>query len=149
MKASKYNILLADDDADDRTFFEDALEELALPAELSTVNDGVQLMKTLTATQKDLLPDVLFLDLNMPLKSGFECLTEIKSTETLKYLPIIIFSTSLDTTTVDKLYAQGATYYICKPGDFSKLKKVIFDAITLADQNKLNQPTRDSFVLQP
>lgn len=149
MIAPLYNILLADDDADDRTFFEDALEEMALTAKLTTVNDGVQLMNILTQTQKEKLPDVLFLDLNMPLKSGFECLSEIKSDTTLQSLPIIIFSTSLDTDTVDRLYAQGATYYICKPGEFSKLKKVILDAITLADQNKLVQPSRDNFVLQP
>ena len=149
MKASKYKILLADDDEDDRAFFEDALEELAILADLSTVNDGVQLMKILTYWKNEMLPDVLFLDLNMPLKSGFECLTEIKSMPSLKSLPIVIFSTSYDIGTVDRLYAQGASYYICKPGDFSKLKKVILDAITLADQNKLAQPSRENFVLQP
>ncbi len=144
----KYNLLLADDDEDDFAFFKDALDDLPLSVTLTTVSDGVQLMRAL-AEAGDNLPDILFLDLNMPRKSGFDCLTEIKQVKKLQQLPVIIFSTSLDMNVVDMVYERGATFYIRKPGDFSKLKKVIFNAITFTFQNNFRQAPRDNFILQP
>ena len=143
-----HTLLLADDDIDDCTFFEDALEELPISATLLTVNDGVQLMEFLSA-KSDNLPDALFLDLNMPRKSGFECLEEIKLIDKLKGLPVIIFSTSLNMEVVDLLYEKGAHYYIRKPRQYNDLKKVILEAVTLTAENKLTQPTRDKFILHP
>lgn len=148
MTTTPYNVLLADDDMDDCLFFKEALEELPVTANLTTVNDGVQLMQLLT-TKGTPLPDALFLDLNMPRKSGFECLSEIKLIDSLMNLPVIIYSTSLNTEIVDLLYQNGAHYYICKPGEYNKLKKIILEAITLLSQNGLKQPTRDKFILQP
>lgn len=149
MNTQNYNLLLADDDEDDCAFFKEALDELLLPVSLVTVNDGVQLMEALTDSLSNNLPDVLFLDLNMPRKNGYECLTEIKETEELKDLPVIIFSTSLDMEIVDLMYEKGATYYIRKPGDFSKLKKVIGNALSIASENNFKQPIREQFILQP
>ena len=143
-----HNLLLADDDIDDCTFFEDALDELPISATLLTVNDGVQLMNFLSE-KADNLPDVLFLDLNMPRKSGFECLSEIKSIDIFKDLPIVIFSTSLNMEVADLLYQKGAHYYIRKPGDYDKLKKLIFEAINLTSKLGQTQPSRDKFILQP
>ena len=148
MNKTHHDLLLADDDIDDCIFFEDALKELPISATLSTVNNGIQLMNYLLA-KSDNLPDVLFLDLNMPRKSGIECLTEIKMIDKLKDLPVIIFSTSFNTEVVDLFYQKGAHYYIRKPGEYEKLRKVILEAVTLTSQNKLTQPTRDKFILHP
>jgi CheY-like chemotaxis protein len=68
------NILLADDDTDDCFFFEKALREISITTQLTSVSDGERLMDHLSKNLGK-LPDVLFLDLNMPRKSGFECLT--------------------------------------------------------------------------
>jgi CheY-like chemotaxis protein len=143
-----FNLLLADDDIDDCVLFKDALDDLAISAELLMVHDGVQLMNFLSA-KSDNLPDALFLDLNMPRKSGFECLLEINLIHKLKNLPVIIFSTSLNMEVVDLLYQKGAYYYIRKPGEYNKLKKVILEAVTLTSKNKSTQPTRDKFILHP
>ena len=148
MAITTVNLLLADDDKDDGFFFKEALEELPISAKLTTVNDGMQLMQLLSA-KETLLPDALFLDLNMPRKNGLECLSEIKIINKLKNLPVIIYSTSLNMEVVDLLYKKGAHYYICKPGEYDKLKKVILEAVTLISQNKLTQPARDKFILQP
>lgn len=142
-----HNLLLADDDTDDCLFFKEALDDLPLDANLAIVNDGVQLMNFLYA-KLDTLPDALFLDLNMPRKSGFECLSEIKLIDGLKHLPIIIFSTSLDLDVVNLLYDKGAQYYIRKPGKFSTLKKVLLEAISLINKNNSKQPTRDKFIVE-
>lgn len=85
------NILLADDDKDDRFFFKMALDALSTPTELVAVVDGEKLMDYLTENVHQ-LPDVLFLDLNMPRKNGFECLSEIKLNPDLHALRVIIFS---------------------------------------------------------
>jgi len=148
MNKTHHNLLLADDDMDDCLFFEDALKELPIATTLATVNDGVQLMCYLSE-QLQQLPDVIFLDLNMPRKSGIECLSEIKLIEELNQLPIIIFSTSLNLEIVDLLYQNGAHYYIRKPGDYNNLKKVILKAVILISENKRTQPARDKFILQP
>ena len=149
MNKSKYNLLLADDDEDDCIFFKEALDELIVSVALVTVNDGVELMNFLSDHPSDDLPDILFLDLNMPRKSGFECLAEIKEIDKLRHLPVIIFSTSLDMNMVDLMYEKGATYYIQKPGEFSKLKKVIANALAISAENNFKQPKRDYFILQP
>ncbi|WP_296620002.1 response regulator [Marivirga sp.] len=148
MTENSLNLLLADDDMDDCFLFKEALKGLPISAKLTTVNDGAQLMQLLSA-KESLLPDALFLDLNMPRKTGFECLSEIKAIDKLMNLPVIIFSTSFDIDVVNLLYEKGAYYYICKPGKFDKLKKVIFEAVTLSSQSKLTQPSRDKFILQP
>lgn len=148
MNKTHRNLLLADDDIDDCIFFKEILEELPVSATLSIVNDGVQLMDYLSA-KSDHLPDALFLDLNMPRKSGLECLSEIKSNSRLKNLPVIIFSTSLNMEVVNLLYQKGAHCYIRKPGEYDKLKKIIYEALTITAQNNSQQPARDKFILQP
>ena len=85
------HIVLADDDNDDCLLFEEALNELLLPNQLTVVNDGEQLMLYLHENTTQ-LPGVLFLDLNIPRKNGIECLAEIKEDPELKNLPVVIFS---------------------------------------------------------
>ena len=122
------NILLADDDTDDCSFFKDALERMSLDTSLHVVNDGEQLMSYLQMSST-VLPDVLFLDLNMHRKNGFECLEEIKNSTSLKRLPVIVFSTSFDQERVDLLYKSGAQYFMRKPAIFSQLLIAISQAL--------------------
>ena len=140
------NILLADDDVDDCIFFKAAVEEFFLPTHLKTVNNGEQLMDLLEKEINE-LPDALFLDLNMPRKSGFKCLLEIKLSEKLKQLPVIIFSTSFEHEVVDVLYKNGAQHFIRKPADFLQFKKIIQQSLTLVAYGNISQPTRENFVL--
>ena len=139
------NILLADDDKDDCLFFKDVIEEFFPVASLTMVYDGEQLMHQLERVTAN-LPDVLFLDINMPRKNGFECLTEIKKHPTLKKLPVIIFSTSYEESYAEQLYKSGAQYYICKPSNFEELKKIVQLAITLVKQND-QQASRENFLI--
>lgn len=148
------NILLADDDKDDCLLFKEALEELQMQTTFTIVHDGEQLMqllKNLPAGRQGNSTkffDVLFLDLNMPRKNGLSCLEEIKRYDKLKSLPVIIFSTSYDKRVADLLYKNGAQHYICKPSDFSELRKIIQDALLLALENKGLQPPKEKFVLK-
>lgn len=124
------NILLADDDMDDRTFFEKALQEIPVATTLSMLKNGEQLMEYL-AVHTDALPDILFLDLSMPRKTGFECLAEIKENEKLKAMTVIMLTTSfskgsdLEENLKNTLIRMGAYDYIRKPVEFNELKQVI------------------------
>ena len=146
MKSKQLNVLLADDDVDDCIFFRVALSELSLVTTLAVVHDGEELMHLLT-NETSILPDVLFLDINMPRKNGFECLAEIKLNPKLQQLPVIMFSTSFEQEVVNLLHKNGAQYFIRKPSEFSQFKKIIQETLTLITPKKLSQPTRENFVL--
>ncbi len=135
------NILLADDDTDDCLFFEKALKETNIESHLTTVRDGEELMDYLSKNS-DHLPDMLFLDLSMPRKTGFECLSEIKENEKLNNLPVIVFTTSFargidfERSLINTLSKIGAQEYIRKPNDFEQLKQIIHKALSLLLEKK-------------
>lgn len=141
-----FSILLADDDPDDCIFFKEAVEALQLATSLIMVNDGEQLMQFLTKNNSP-FPDVLFLDLNMPRKNGFECLAEIKHNPVLQSLPVVIFSTSLEQDMVNQLYNNGAQYFIRKPADFLQFKKIIQHTVILLSKENIALPAREDFVI--
>lgn len=140
------NILLADDDKDDRLFFSMALEALTITTTLTTVVDGEKLMAYLNEDMQQ-LPDVIFLDLNMPRKNGFECLSEINDNQKLKQVPVIIFSTSFEQDVVKMLYKNGAKYFIRKPSEFVQFKKIIQQIFTLLSQEDIQKTNWENFVL--
>ena len=146
MISQNINILLADDDQADCLLFKDALEELPVSAHLTIVNNGEKVIEALTK-KGNKLPDVLFLDLNMPRKNGFATLGEIKRNPGLQELPVIMFSTSSDMETVKRVYRDAAHYYICKPVDFSQLKKVIYEALTLITRKNNSLPLEENFAI--
>lgn len=128
------NILLADDDIDDCMFFKNALEVVPIATNLKTVTDGEQLMQYLHDNIEQ-LPHVLFLDINMPRKNGFECLSEIKQNKKMEDLPVIMFSTSKSTDKINILFKTGADIYIRKPSNFAQLVQVIHHALPMATEN--------------
>ena len=140
------NILLADDDSDDCMIFEEALKEVNAQTQLTIESDGHLLMERLRNLVQP-LPDILFLDLNMPKKNGAECLCEIRSLPRLKNIPIIILSTSCQRQTVNKMYEQGANYYICKPSDFGQLKDALQNVLSFTIDVLTKKPTRENFLL--
>ena len=140
-------ILLADDDKDDRLFFKLALDTLSTPTDLEVVVDGEKLMSYLAENSKK-LPDVLFLDLNMPRKNGFECLTEIRLNKIFKNLPVIIFSTSYEQEVVNQLFINGARNFMRKPADFFHLKKIIEKTVHHILKKEATKPLKENFVLK-
>ena len=145
MVDKQLHILLADDDMDDCLFFKEALEELPIPTRLTTVPNGEMLMQFLNETSQ--LPDILFLDLNMPRKNGYTCLLEIKKCEKLKALPVIALSTSFENELVNRVYKSGAQYYIKKPNNYSQLKHLIQNAMEFSAALHTGQPAKANFVI--
>lgn len=147
MEKEYIHIILADDDEDDRLFFTDAFGELKINTKVNTFTDGVELMNYLNQPDA-VLPDVLFLDLNMPRKNGIECLDEIKSDEKFNDIAIAIFSTSSSEEHIEETFVRGANIYIKKPSDFTTLKKVLSDVVTINWQYHTSGLNKDNFLMR-
>ena len=117
------NILLIDDDPDDQEIFLSALESISDSIICTTTSSGVEAMHKLKI--KDILPDCIFLDLNMPLMSGEEFLVEIKKNPELKNIPVIIFSTTSHTKTIQLTKQLGAHNFITKPDKYDELVTIL------------------------
>jgi len=142
----KINILLADDDDDDRLFFSEAIEQLGLSVSLKWVVNGVELLDYLK-TPDIQLPELIFLDLNMPIKGGIECLIEIRSTEYLKHLSVAIYSTSSAEQDIEESLIHGANIYIRKPSDFDELKAILNKVITTNHQYHSSDLSKENFMM--
>ena len=141
------HIILADDDEDDRLLFTDAFKELRINTKVNTFNDGVELMDYLNSPNA-ILPNILFLDLNMPKKNGIECLHEIKKIEKFSDIAIAIFSTSSSEEHIQETFVQGANIYIKKPSDYITLKKVLAEVITINWQYHTSGLNKENFLLR-
>lgn len=105
------HVLLADDDRDHAAIFERFVRKEYPFVKLSFVHDGEQLIQFLHLNQVDLL----FLDLNMPCKNGYECLQEIRKDSSLKDLPIVVYSSSAHMSDIQTSFVNRADFYLVKP----------------------------------
>ncbi|MDB5258049.1 MAG: response regulator [Chitinophagaceae bacterium] len=140
-------VLLADDDIDDRMLFSDAISDLKLPVDLQLVKDGAELMDYLL-TSAIIMPEILFLDLNMPRKNGFECLDEIKNHPSLKDIFIIIYSTTESQKEIDDVFEQQANLFIKKPNSFTELKRILSHVLTTDLKKEFSNQTKEQFIFQ-
>lgn len=147
MTADYINICLADDDEDDRLFFTDAFDELKINTKVKTFNDGVELMNYLNS-EDSILPNVLFLDLNMPKKNGVECLLEIKQNEKFSDIAIAIYSTSSSEEHIEETFVNGANIYIKKPNDFENLKKILSEVVSMNWQYHTSGLNKENFLMR-
>jgi CheY-like chemotaxis protein len=118
------NILQIDDDFDDCEFFQEALEAVS-NAVYMAVHNPVEALQKLTS--KEIEPDIIFLDINMPIMTGLELLAEIKKRDIIKNIPVILFSTAPVTPKLAKLL--GAKDYLSKPNNFNDLKNALRNLI--------------------
>lgn len=140
------NIVLAEDDEDDRFFFKEAIDKVKVKTILTMVNDGVELMNYLN-NPENARPHVVFLDLNMPRKGGIECLEEIRANKEYNDLTVAIYSTSASDNDIEETFVKGANIYIRKPNDFKILQKVISEVLSINWQYHTSGLNKDHFVL--
>lgn len=141
------HILLADDDESDRLLFVEALVCVKTPTIVNAVDNGTELMNYLNMAST-ILPDILFLDLNMPRKNGIECLKEMKDSKKLNAIFIAIFSTSASPTDIVETFIGGAIVYVKKPNNFELLIAVVKKAIAIAGKHEKLFSDRSNFLLR-
>lgn len=139
------HILFSDDDPDDALLFTRAVDILDKPILLSFAEDGRQLLKFL---DKETLPDLVFLDLNMPFKSGLECLKTIRADKKFDNLPIVVYTTSKNPEDINNCYMLGANLYVVKPFSFEDIIKSVKKILSMELQKQPAIPERNEFVLE-
>ena len=123
------NILLIEDDEDDQEFFLTVLSSLAQAVECIVLGSAAVALNQLTA--QEIAPDLIFLDLNMPLMNGQQFLAEIKKTEELKDIPVIILSTTASPSVVRESKNLGALDFITKPNSTSEFTEILRSVLFL------------------
>jgi len=130
---TELTVFYADDDTDDLDFFRDVISSIGQKIRLFTHDRGDNLLTALRNPPP--VPQIIFLDLNMPGKSGFDVLEELKSSDEFKDIPVVAFSTSSDDHNVSKCMKLGASFYVTKSTSFDSLKKSIEHTLNIDWEN--------------
>jgi CheY-like chemotaxis protein len=118
-------ILVVDDDLDDQLLISDAFTHSGQPCELAFADNGkcaLDLMKN-----SEYKPELIILDLNMPVMNGFDVLKYLRTNGQLARIPVVVFTTSSETASVEKSYDLGANSYVVKPKTFPQLETLVAD----------------------
>ncbi|MCW3128331.1 MAG: putative two-component system response regulatory protein [Bacteroidetes bacterium] len=145
MTSDHIHILLADDSPDEHFLFIHTVKGIDKNVTVSTVANGEELIARLEKTTAA-LPDLIFLDINMPLKNGKESLADIRQNEKLKDLPVIIYSTSDEKKDIEETYALGANLYIKKPQDFIELEDILAVVIKRYRAEGIKRMDRSNYI---
>lgn len=137
-------IFYADDDADDRDLFDTIVKDLSEQSDIITADDGEQLMARIEDNTPP-PPDVIFLDINMPHKNGFDALDDIRKHPKTKNTPVIILTTSAREEDINTMYDKGANFFITKPDSFSTFRNILKSLFT--NPQMLSMRSKGSFVL--
>lgn len=118
---TKHSILIVDDDADDREIIRDAFEASREGQDYIFLDDGDKLLDYLAKFAESLPPSLIMLDLNLPGRDGKEILRLLKSNQRLRFIPVVIFTTSSSHRDRETAYELGANCFVTKPDTFNKL----------------------------
>lgn len=137
-------ILMIDDDEDDQMLFQQALSDINKSVTFYTAINGQDALKKLETPPP---PDIIFLDLNMPIMNGFECLSALKKEKRYQHIPVVIFTTANDAGTIEQSRKLGASAFFHKPVDFSHLREKLSKVINGITGKNSDVFSRAGFVL--
>lgn len=137
-------IILAEDDKDDQEFFIEALSATNVLSEVTTVENGEQLIGSLNDPAQP-KPDIVFIDINMPVKGGKQALAEIKSDQKLKDIPAVMLSTSNHPNDIEETFHKGANLYVQKPSSFTGFVLILKKVFLLHWTKALVSPVKNIF----
>jgi two-component system, chemotaxis family, response regulator Rcp1 len=124
------DILLVEDNAADVRLTQEVVRKSRVPCNLYVARDGEQAMRMLRRKgehQNLPLPDLVLLDLNLPLKDGRQVLTEMKQDEVLRSIPVVVLTTSRAESDISTCYLLHANSYMVKPVDLAEFERVVED----------------------
>lgn len=136
-------ILLAEDDRDDVFVFELALKEIEQPVIMKVAQDGDRLFELL----KESIPDVLFLDINMPCRDGLACIIELRKNKQYDNMPVIMYTSMKDSKYIDECYRNGANFYLIKANRLQDLVENLKKIFAVNWKKMMFYPPKQQFVL--
>ena len=129
-------ILIIDDDSDDRELFREALEAIDPTVGFNFTSDAEKALNNLKANAL-VLPDIIFLDINLPGMSGWQCLSELKNMNALRHIPVMMYSTSNHRRDKEIAVDLGAVCLITKPMTFKRLKEILAVLLEFSKEGRL------------
>lgn len=144
MENLSLHILLIDDDDDDKELFREAFKQVTPDSMLTTATSCDELLANIDNLNSE-LPDIIFLDLNMPKMDGFECLDLIKSIHPLNNIPVFIYSTSVNPAHMSITFEKGASMFFQKPGTFDGIKTLIQKVLMLGRESYFPQTAWENY----
>ena len=129
-------LFLIDDDADDRFMFEEALQNVASHCIYHAAENGQEALSMLNSGTVG-LPQIILLDVNMPVFNGWQCLSELKKDDRYKKIPVIMYSTSSYQEDIEKALKMGALCFFTKPSDFETLEKILCIVVKHLDSDSI------------
>lgn len=123
-----FNVLIVDDDEDDQFLIRTAFEKDSHQYNLQFATDGTDVLESIESPR--FLPDLILLDLNMPVINGFEVLQHLKNSPIYRHVPVVILTTSSSENDINRAYELGANTFITKPINHQ-------DLVDLAEQIRL------------
>ncbi|WEK36066.1 MAG: response regulator [Candidatus Pseudobacter hemicellulosilyticus] len=130
------SFLLTDDDSDDRELFAEALMAIDPSIVCHFAEDGESAL-LLLESKRIAQPDMIFLDINMPGMNGWQLLKKLKASESLKNLPVVMYSTSSSTQDKETARDLGALCLITKPYNFKLVRNVLEIVVDSLERNAL------------
>jgi DNA-binding response OmpR family regulator len=145
MKKEKLVIILLDDDGEEHILFKEVANDFVEINSVISFFKGNELLAHLSDSST-IIPDILFLDLNMPILSGIDCLVEIRKNTRFKNLPIAIYSTSSSKNDMKIAYQNGADFYINKPFEYSGMEKILRKVLNINWKEHSSDRTFEKFI---
>lgn len=140
------NILLVEDDPDDIGFFTEAMQESSIRVKITIAKSSGQMFSHLDNDEKF---DLIFLDINLPIINGIECLKLLKESIKYKLIPVIMLSGSHAETDINETYKQGAHHYMAKPYSLPDYEFCLKEILELNWKENHPQPAPDKYQIKP
>lgn len=136
------DVLLAEDDKDDVLIFELAVEEAKLSVDLRHANDGEKLFVML----EEYIPDILFLDIQLPCKDGITCILEIRKNKDYDNLPVVMCTSHVSDKYIDESFRNGANLYMIKSRSLKEMAENLKRVFSINWKTQLYYPPKNEFV---
>lgn len=146
MMSKPIYVMLADDSPDEHFLFIHTVKGIDKSITISTAMNGEDLLNKLAGGTN--LPDIIFLDINMPFKNGKECLHDMRQDVHLRDIPVVIYSTSDEKSDVEETFALGADMYLKKPQDFIELEDILKELFKKYRGQGFHRGDRDRYIFR-
>lgn len=137
------NVVLAEDDPDDLVIFQLAIDSLPLDIHLTHEDDGEKLLALL----RRYIPDIIFLDINLPQKNGINCISEIRKDTRLDNVPVIMYTAHTHEKFIGDSFSGGANFYLLKSNSVSELARRLGLVFSVKWKKFSYYPPKSQFVI--
>ncbi|KPH13866.1 response regulator [Chryseobacterium sp. ERMR1:04] len=147
MNREYLSVILVDDDEGNRIVFKKILKELKIGVKIQSFGNGGNLMEYLNS-QEALVPEILFMNYNISIKNSLECLSEIKTDFRFDNMVTAVYAENLSESEIEDVFVNGANVFIKKKEDYTAMKKVLSEVITINWQYYTSGLNRDNFIMK-